>query len=92
MLEKQTKKKVNFICTDNGTKFCSNESNDYHNDEGIVRHHTIPCTHQHNGVAECMNKTIIFKARCMLSNAGMSKRFWADAASTAYYLIYMPHF
>jgi hypothetical protein len=29
-----------------------------------------------------MNRTIISKARCMLSNAGMSRRFWAEAAST----------
>jgi ATP-binding cassette subfamily B (MDR/TAP) protein 1 len=34
-----------------------------------------------------MNITIISKARCMLSNAGMSRRFWAEAASTACYLI-----
>jgi hypothetical protein len=34
-----------------------------------------------------MNRTIISKARCMLSNAGMSRHFWAEAASTAYYLI-----
>ncbi|KAK1644706.1 hypothetical protein QYE76_062511 [Lolium multiflorum] len=37
-------------------------------DEGIVRDHTIPYTPQQNGVAERMNRTIISKARCMLSN------------------------
>jgi transposase InsO family protein len=75
------------LVTENGIEFCSNEFNDYYNDEGIVRHHTIPYTPRQNGVAECMNKTIIFKARCMLSNVGMSRRFWAEAASTACYLI-----
>jgi ATP-binding cassette subfamily B (MDR/TAP) protein 1 len=34
-----------------------------------------------------MHRTIISKARCMLSNADMSRRFWAEAASTASYLI-----
>src|SRR6185369_1612417 len=34
-----------------------------------------------------MNKTIISKARCMLSNAGLHRRFWAEVASTACYLI-----
>src|SRR5438105_8943928 len=34
-----------------------------------------------------MNKTIISKARCMLSNAGLDRQFWAEAASTACYLI-----
>jgi transposase InsO family protein len=87
MIEKQTEKKVKLLHTDNGMEFCSNEFNDYCSDEGIVRHHTIPYTPQQNGVAERMNRTIISKARCMLSNVGMSRHFWAEAASTACYLI-----
>jgi hypothetical protein len=38
-------------------------------------------------VAEHMNRTIITNARCMLSNAGMSRHFWAEAAFVACYLI-----
>jgi transposase InsO family protein len=87
MVEKQTEKKVKLLRTDNGMEFCSTVFNDYCSDEGIVRHHTIPYTPQQNGVAERMNRTIISKARCMLSNAGMHRRFWAEAASTACYLI-----
>jgi len=75
------------LCTDNGMEFCSTIFNDYCSDEGIVRHHTIPYTPQQNGVAERMNRTIISKARCMLSNPGMVKRFWDEAASTTCYLI-----
>jgi transposase InsO family protein len=44
MIMKQTKKKVNLLRTNNGTEFCSNELNDYCSKEGIVSHHTIPCT------------------------------------------------
>ncbi|KAK1631846.1 hypothetical protein QYE76_006161 [Lolium multiflorum] len=44
-------------------------------------------TPQQNGVVERMNRTIISKARCMLSNVGMHRRFWAKASSTACYLI-----
>jgi hypothetical protein len=87
MIEKQTGKKVKLLHTENGMEFCSNEFNDYYSDESIVTYHTIPYTPQQNGVAEHMNKTTISKARCMLSNVGMSRRFWAEAASTAYYLI-----
>ncbi|WVZ81331.1 hypothetical protein U9M48_028721 [Paspalum notatum var. saurae] len=36
----------------------------------------VPYTPQQNGVAERMNRTIISKARCMLSNAGLHRRFW----------------
>jgi transposase InsO family protein len=73
--------------TDNGGEFCSHVFDDYCRKEGIVRHHTIPYTPQQNGVAERMNRTIISKARCMLSNARMNKSFWAEAGNTACYLI-----
>ena len=87
MIERQTERKVKLLRTDNGGEFCSNAFNDYCRKEGIVRHLTIPYTPQQNGVAERMNRTIISKARCMISNARMSKRFWAEAAATACYLI-----
>jgi transposase InsO family protein len=87
MIEKPTKKKEKLLCTDNGMEFCSNEFNDYCGNEGIVRHHTIPYTPQQNVVAEHMNGTIISKACCMLSNAGMSRCFWVELASITCYLI-----
>jgi len=87
MIENQTEKKVKKLRTDNGMEFCSKEFNAYFKSEGIVRHYTIPYTPQQNGVAERMNRTIISKARCMLSNAGLHRRFWAEVASTACYLI-----
>nr|ABA97637.1 retrotransposon protein, putative, Ty1-copia subclass [Oryza sativa Japonica Group] len=87
MIERQTEKEVKVLRTDNAGEFCSDAFDDYCRKEGIVRHHTIPYTPQQNGVAERMNRTIISKARCMLSNARMNKRFWAEAANTACYLI-----
>jgi transposase InsO family protein len=86
MIERQIDRKVKVLRTDNGGEFCSAAFNDYCRQEGIVRHHTIPYTQQ-NGVAERMNKTIISKARCMLSNAKMNTRFWTEAASTTCFLI-----
>src|SRR6185503_2316283 len=87
MIERQTEKKVKVFRTDNGGELCSDAFDDYCKKEDIVRHHTIPYTPQQNGVAERMNRTIISKARCMLSNGRMSKHFWAEAANTACYLI-----
>ena len=75
--------------TDNGGEFCSHVFDDYCAQEGIVRHHTTPYTPQQNDVAERMNRTIISKARSMLSNARINMRFWAEAANTACYLINM---
>jgi hypothetical protein len=51
--------------------------------KNLGRHNTISYTPQQNGVAKRMNWTIIFKARCMMSNAKMNKRFWVEAANTA---------
>ncbi|KAG8502473.1 hypothetical protein CXB51_000399 [Gossypium anomalum] len=42
---------------------------------------------QQNGVAERMNRTILEKVRCMLSNAGLGKEFWAEAVTYACHLI-----
>ena len=68
-------------------EFCSKQFKNYCKSEGIVRHYTVPYTPQQNGVAKRMNMTIISRAHCMLSNAGLHRRFWAEAASTACYLI-----
>ena len=87
MVERQTERKVKILRTDNGMEFCSKIFKSYCKSEGIVRHYTVPHTPQQNGVAERMNRTIISKARCMLSNAGLPKQFWAEAVSTACYLI-----
>ena len=87
MIERQTEKKIKLLRTDNGDEFCSDAFNDYYREEGIVRHHTIPYTPQQNGVAKRMNRTIISRAHCMLSNARMNRRFWTEATNTACYLI-----
>jgi transposase InsO family protein len=87
MVERQTEKNVKVLHTDNDMEFCSDAFKYFCRHEGIVRHHTIPYTPQHNGVLERMNKTIISKACCMLFNIGTDRHFWAEAALTACYLI-----
>ena len=54
-------------------------------EEGIVEQFIVYGTPQQNGVIECMNRSLVTKVRCMLSHAGLSKVFWADA------LIYASH-
>ena len=55
--------------------------------EGIVRHLIVRDTPQRNGVAERVNRTLLEKVRCMLSNAGLCKEFWAEAVTYAFHLI-----
>jgi transposase InsO family protein len=81
MVENQTEKKVKKLRTNNGMEFCSHEFKSYCKSEGIVRHYTVPYTPQQNGVAERMNRTIISKAHCMLSNSDLNRRFWVEASS-----------
>ena len=54
---------------------------------GIVMVKTIPGTPQQNGVAERMNRTLCERARSMRLHSGLPEMFWAEAVSTAAYLI-----
>lgn len=56
--------------------------------EAGIRHElTVGYAPEQNGNAERMNRTIIEKARSMLFDAKLSKKYWAEAISTAAYLI-----
>ncbi|GJR12950.1 retrovirus-related pol polyprotein from transposon TNT 1-94, partial [Tanacetum coccineum] len=61
------------------TKFCE--------DEGIVRHFAVRHTPQQNGVDERMNRTLLEKVWCMLSNDGLGKEFWAKVVRYTCHLI-----
>jgi hypothetical protein len=72
-------------------KFCWSEFNEFFKIEGISRHHTVRNTPGKNGVAERMNQTLLERARCMLSNAGLTRTFGAEAVNTSCYLINCGH-
>ena len=74
-MDYQTGKKIKRLQTDNGLEFYSSEFNKFCMNEGISRHHTVNDTPQQNDVAERMNHTLLERARCMLSNAGLTRRF-----------------
>ncbi|KAG8487019.1 hypothetical protein CXB51_020709 [Gossypium anomalum] len=82
-----TGKQIKYLRIDNGLEFCSDEFNRLCKPEGIMRHLTVRHTPQQNSVAERINRTIMEKVRCMLLNANLPKSFWAEAASTACFLI-----
>ncbi|RVW26889.1 Retrovirus-related Pol polyprotein from transposon TNT 1-94 [Vitis vinifera] len=87
MVEKRTGKVVKTLRTDNGLEFCNKDFDEFCRKEGIVRHRTVRHTPQQNGVAERMNQTLVQRARCMRIDAGLSKKFWAEAVNTAAYLV-----
>ena len=87
MIEKKTGKSIKTLRTDNGLEFVDKKFLQYCTKEGIVRHRTCVGRPQQNGVAERMNKTLLERARSMIAQAKLSKRFWAEAVSTACYLV-----
>ena len=72
---------------DNGGEFYGNEFEKFCKKCGIARQKTTPYTPQQNGVAERMNRTLMEKARSMLSSVGIGQEFWAEAVETACYLV-----
>lgn len=87
MVEVQTERRVKKLRTDNGLEFCNIRFDQFCKDEGIVRHRTCTYTPQQNGVAERLNRSILNKVRSMLSESGLEPKFWAEAVSTAVYLL-----
>ena len=87
LVEKSTGHKLKTFRTNNGGEFTSTEFESYLREEGIKHEYTIPKTPQQNGVSERMNRTLVEAVRSMLVDAKLPHRFWAEALSTAAYLI-----
>ncbi|RVW48803.1 Retrovirus-related Pol polyprotein from transposon TNT 1-94 [Vitis vinifera] len=91
MVETETGLKVKCLRSDNGGEYIDGRFSEYCAAQGISMEKTIPGTSQQNGVAERMNRTLNERARSMRLHAGLPKIFWADAVSTAAYLITEDH-
>ena len=86
-MEKSTKKKIKVLQSDNEGENKSDPLLKLYHDEGLVKHFTVRETPQQNWVAERMNKTLLEKIPCMLSNNRLSKNFWAEVLAYVCYLI-----
>eukprot|EP00253_Pinus_taeda_P007730 PITA_07730 len=87
LAENQIEKKIKVLRTDNGGEFCSNEFEEFCKKCGTTWQKTTPYTPQKNGVTERMNKTLMERARSMLSGAKLGQGFWVEAVETACYLV-----
>jgi len=74
LVENQTGRKIKKLRTDNGLEFVESEFEEFYMINGIARHKTLVGKSQQNGIAERINRTLLEKARCMLSNAGLWDR------------------
>lgn len=80
-------KRISCLRSDNGTEYTSNAFKKYCREKGIRQKYTVPYTPQQNGVAERFNRTIIEKARTMILEAKLQKRFWSEAVLAATYIV-----
>lgn len=78
---------MKILRTDNGREDLSKKFTRYFDAKGIKHQLTTPYTPQQNGIAERANRTIVERARCLLYDADLPKRFWAEASSMAVYLM-----
>ena len=76
---------VGTLHSDGGGEYIAGEAQHYLEEKGIKHKMTMPHTPQHNGVAKCMNWTLLDKVRAMLINADLLQLYWYDA------LLYATH-
>lgn len=86
MMENQMNAKIKIFRTDNGGEYVGKEFEKFCRLSGIEHQLTAPHTPQQNGVAERMNRTVIEKARCLVFDANLNKRVWAEACNMAAYI------
>ena len=85
-VERETGKKLKCIRTDNGGEYLGS-FDAYCREQGIKHQRTPPKTPQLNGLAERMNRTLVERVRCLLSDAKLPKSFWAEALNTVAHII-----
>jgi len=86
-IEKNTWRKIKVCRSDNRGEYTSDHFLQLYRDEGIERHFTVRETLEQNWMAERMNMTLLEKVSCILSNASISKSFWAEALTYACHVV-----
>ena len=74
------------IRTDNGGEYCG-PFDEYCKHKSIRHQKTPPKTPQLNGLVERMNRTLMERVRCLLSEAKLSNSFWGEALLTVAHVI-----
>lgn len=85
-VENQLECNIKCLRTDNGLEYMNNNFTEFLVKAGIIHQTTTPYTPEQNGVSERMNRTLVEKAKCLLTNAHLPKSYWAEAIHTAAYL------
>ncbi|XP_056861959.1 uncharacterized protein LOC130509786 [Raphanus sativus] len=84
---KQDKGGIIQIKSDHGGEFQNEEFDKFCHSQGIRHQYAAPRTPQQKGVVERKNRTLQEMARAMLCGNSVPSGFWAEAISTACYVI-----
>ena len=86
LAENQSGKRLKTLRTDNGREYVNSCLKSTLDRMGIRHETSIPYQPQQNGRAERVNRTLLEKTRCVLAEAKLPNKFWAEAISTSCYL------
>jgi len=86
-LKNEKKMGIKQIRSDRGGEFMNEAFNSFCESQGIFHQYSAPRTPQSNGVVERKNRTLQEMARAMIHGNGVPEKFWAEAISTACYVI-----
>lgn len=78
--------KISRFRCDNGGEYRSKQFDQFCKKRGIQVEWTVPYTPEQNGVSERLNRTLVEKARSMLTDSEVDKCFWGQAIQTAAFL------
>lgn len=87
MVTAKFERKISRIRCDNGGEYRNELFERFCRKKGIQMECTVPYTPEQNGISERMNRTLVEKARAMLFDSRVDKKFWCEAVETAAYLV-----
>lgn len=85
--EKQSGMKLKNLRIDGGGEYTSRDFESYYTNYGIFHEVTASHTHQHNGLTERRNRSLLDMAISMLKENKLPHGFWGEAVNTANYIL-----
>ncbi len=79
-IETQHGVKIKILHSDRGGEYLSDAFTQHLKKRGTKQKLTVHDTPQHNGLAECRNRTILERVRAVLHASGLPRFLWAEAA------------
>ena len=82
----ETGERMGILFTDNGGEYKCEGFRKFLREKQIHHNTTCPYTPESNGIAERMNRTLLEKARSMLTHSNLDRKYWGEAVNTAVHL------